>query len=173
MRGERMKKRLVIHDLSEKTFSELDLNLENTEVIVADGKYAPCQGCFGCWLKTPGKCVMKDRLQDIGRKLAKSNEVLIISQNCYGGFSPQIKNILDRGIATSLPFFTYRGGRLHHMLRYGKQRSHLIACLYGEMTPLEKETAQKFVHANEINGSYKSSTLLVAPDEAHIKEVLV
>ncbi len=167
-----MKKRLVIHDLSEKTFNDLGLNLENTEVIVADGRYAPCQGCFGCWLKTPGKCVMKDALQDIGTKLARSNEVLFISQNCYGGFSPSIKNILDRGISTSLPFFTYREGRLHHIPRYGKKRSDLIVCFYGEMTALEKETAQKLVHANEVNGSYKSSTLLVARDEFHLKEVL-
>ena len=25
----------------------------------------PCIGCFGCWVKTPGKCVIHDGYKDV------------------------------------------------------------------------------------------------------------
>lgn len=34
-------------------------------IIEADGKYAPCQGCFGCWTKHPAASFMKDALQQV------------------------------------------------------------------------------------------------------------
>lgn len=44
---------------------------ENWLVVDAKAKAAPCQGCFGCWMKTPGTCVLKDGFRkqpDNGRK---------------------------------------------------------------------------------------------------------
>jgi len=28
--------------------------------VLRDTKIAPCVGCFGCWVKTPGKCLIDD-----------------------------------------------------------------------------------------------------------------
>lgn len=100
---------------------------------------ARCQGCFGCWLKTPGECVLKDSLQEIGAEIGQCDRLAIVSRAFCGGFSPEVKRALDRSNATSLPFFTYRGWRLHHFSRYGKRPS-LEIWLYGDMTEQEKET---------------------------------
>lgn len=172
MEEKHMKKRLIIHDLTDEAFAQLKIDLENTSVIKADGKYAPCKGCFGCWAKTPGKCVLKDRLQYIGAMIAESDEVILISKNCYGGLSSEVKNVQDRGIAMSLPFFTFREGRIHHMHRYKKYQTNLIVYLYGDMTPLEKQTAKKLVEANRINGAYKSAKLITVEKLALLKEVV-
>ena len=48
----------IIHDLEEKY--DLILNEKCEKIISANGKYAPCQGCFGCWTKHPTQCFMKD-----------------------------------------------------------------------------------------------------------------
>ena len=167
-----MKKRLIIHDLSKEQFNSLDVCLDSDVVIAADGKYAPCKGCFGCWIKTPGKCVMKDKLQNIASEIMQSDELIIISKNCYGGFSGEVKNILDRSIADSLPFFTFRNGEIHHCRRYPKSKVNLIVYFYGDMTDKEKVLADKLVKANGVNAAYKSTKLYIVEHIEDIKEVL-
>ena len=107
--------------------------------IAADGKYAPCQGCFGCWTKHPAECFMKDQLQQVCRVIGQADELVIITKNLYGEYSAAVKNILDRSIGTSTPFSTYRGRQMHHTLRYGKHDLWKVI-VYGDITEAEKET---------------------------------
>ena len=163
--------KLVIYDLSESEFNKLDINFDGYKVFSALKKYAPCQGCFNCWLKSPGRCHIKDGLENIGEIIGKSEEIIIISQNYYGGYSPSVKNILDRSIATSLPFFTYRKGKLHHTLRY-KNSSKLKVYLYGDFTDFERETAAELVKVNGVNMGCKDTSFLAVNDYLLLREVL-
>ncbi|MBO5031878.1 MAG: hypothetical protein J6D08_08345 [Lachnospiraceae bacterium] len=43
----------IIHDLDEKY--DVMLKGKCQDIISANGKYAPCQGCFGCWTKHPAE----------------------------------------------------------------------------------------------------------------------
>ena len=86
----------------------------------ADGRFAPCQGCFGCWTKHPAECFMKDSLHRVCRLIGEADELVIVTKNLYGGCSAEVKNVLDRSIGTSTPLSVYRGGQMHHTLRYGK-----------------------------------------------------
>ena len=108
----------IIHDLNKADFSAFELPDENVVVFTADGQYAPCSGCFACWLKNTGFCVMDDSLKHAGALIGQSDPLIIISRLCYGGYSPGVKAVLDRTIGVSLPFFTWRGGQTHHMGRY-------------------------------------------------------
>lgn len=146
--------RIIIHDLG----SDYNKKLHNEcdALICADGKYAPCQGCFGCWTKSPAECVMKDKLQEISRIVGTADEVVVIAENCYGSYSPAIKNILDRSIGLSTPLSTYRGKQMHHTLRYGKRRS-LSVIAYGDMTDSEAATFELLVERNAINFGFKES----------------
>lgn len=162
---------LLIHDLSENQLDTLDIVGEDWYVVSADGRFAPCRGCFGCWLKTPGYCFIKDELAHIGAVFGSCEKVVIISQNCYGGYSKGIKNVLDRSISTILPFFTYRGKMMHHRRRY-RNVYDLVVAFYGDMTALEKETAGKLVRANQLNMAYRSTNLFFAESPDNLKEVL-
>ena len=127
----------VIHDLGKEQNEKILASADR--VVCADGRYAPCQGCFKCWTKHPAACAMKDALHQACRVLGTSDDLTIITENLYGSYSPAVKNILDRSIATSTPFSTYRKGQMHHTLRYGKRnRLHLI--VYGSLTDTEKNT---------------------------------
>ncbi|MDE6713992.1 MAG: flavodoxin family protein [Lachnospiraceae bacterium] len=144
----------IIHDLNE-TY-EMILKEKCQKIISANGKYAPCQGCFGCWTKHPAGCYMKDTLETVCRDVGKADELMIITENCYGAYSPSVKNVLDRSIGLSTPFSTYRGRQMHHTLRYGK-REKLTVYAYGDMTDAEKETFRYMVERNAINFGFKTS----------------
>lgn len=144
--------KLVIHDLEEKNFRKIKLNLdESVKVISDDGTIHNCVGCFGCWVKTPGECVIQDKYSDMGELLSKCDTVNIISKCYYGGYSPFVKNVLDRSISYVHPYFEIRNGDMHHKSRYNN-RFKLQVTFYGEdITENEKQTAGKLVKANSIN----------------------
>ena len=91
----------IIHDLNKADFSAFELPDENVVVFTADGQYAPCSGCFACWLKNTGFCVMDDSLKHAGAWIGQSDPLIIISRLCYGGYSPGVKAVLDRAIGVS------------------------------------------------------------------------
>ena len=150
--------KVIVHDLGNEYNEILQKNC-NT-VICADGKYAPCQGCFGCWTKHPAECHMKDSLQKVCRVIGKADELIIISENYYGGYSPAIKNVLDRSIGSSTPLSTYRGKQMHHTLRYGKH-DLLKVYTYGDITEEEKATFELIAARNALNDGYKKSEFKV------------
>ena len=144
--------RLIIHDLKSEEFEKLFPNgLEDTSVISDDGSIHNCIGCFGCWLKTPGACVIRDKYGDMGEYLSKCDEVIIISECVYGGFSPFVKNVVDRSISYILPFFKINNGEMHHQKRH-ENKVNMKVWFYGnKITGREKETAKGIVKANCIN----------------------
>lgn len=144
--------RMLIHDLEEQIFQDLfPQKGEDVMVISNTQKINKCIGCFGCWIKTPTTCVIKDDYKNMGKRISKCNEIIIISRCCYGGFSPFVKNVLDRSIAYLLPYFDIRNNEVHHKSRYIPQIK-LIAHFYGEnITIDEKNTATELLIANGLN----------------------
>ncbi|RQD68625.1 MAG: flavodoxin family protein [Tindallia sp. MSAO_Bac2] len=143
--------KMLIHDLEEEYLLQL---LEKRKDIMITSNNTPiqrCIGCFGCWVKTPAYCVLKDEYSDLAPRIAACNEVILISRCTYGGYSPFVKNVLDRSIGYIHPDFTIRKGEMHHKSRY-PQQLNMTAHFYGEdLTPEEKKTATDLVQANGLN----------------------
>jgi len=152
--------KLLIHDLNEEDFRKLFPTLEKDIVVVSnDAPIRNCIGCFGCWIKTPAVCVIRDKYGDMGEMLSKCDEIHIISQCLYGGFSHFIKNVLDRSISYVHPYFIIRNGEMHHRPRYNK-RVGLKVWFYGEdITDTEETTAKKLIKANAINLNILDNTV--------------
>lgn len=150
--------KVIVHDLEEK-YDEL-LSSQCDITVHADGKYAPCQGCFGCWTKHPAECFMKDSLKEICRVIGKADELILITENFYGGYSPAVKNILDRSIGSSTPFSTYRDRQMHHTLRYGKHKL-LKIYTYGDVNAEERATWELMAKRNAVNYGYEDAELVV------------
>ena len=163
--------KVIIHDLGEQDFSSLGITGNDFEVICsanANNKFAPCVGCFGCWLKTPGTCKINDGLKNFGALSGNSEEMVIISQNCYGGYSEAVKRVLDRSIPAALPFLTYRFGKIKHRCRYNVKKKCLTVFLYGDFLEIEKDTARHMVEANRINEAFKEANLHIINDFSEI-----
>ena len=157
---------VIIHDL-DRQYDEI-LRSGCDRVLAADGKYAPCQGCFGCWTRHPAECFMKDKLRQVCRLIGHADELVIITKNLYGGYSAAVKNVLDRSIGTSTPFSTYRGRLMHHTLRYGKH-DLWKAIVYGETTEAEKAAFRNLAECNAINDGYARSEVVFLEDLAELE----
>lgn len=153
---------MIIHDLMEKEFEELELQSKDQIVISYQAPIRHCIGCFGCWIKTPGACIIRDDYGDMGQKIARCNEVLVISKCIYGGYSSFVKNVFDRSISYIHPYFTTRNHEMHHKRRYQNKISFRV-WFYGEITSDEESTARKLVIANGINFDTVSSEVYFYP----------
>lgn len=144
--------KLLVHNLDDKDFKAKFSNInKDTTVISSSNEIHHCIGCFGCWVKTPAACVIRDKYGDMGELLSKCEELVIISKCCYGGFEPFVKNVMDRSISYIHPYFTTRNKEMHHRKRY-KNCFSLKVCFYGtDIDKEEMETAKKLVVANSIN----------------------
>lgn len=144
--------RLLIHDLDGQEPGEIFPHMdESVHAIKAKSENAGCAGCFGCWTKTPAVCVIHDEFQNIGELLSKSSELLIISECYYGGYSPELKAVIDRSISYLLPYFTIRNNEMHHTSRYPNKLT-LTVRMYGSgITDDEREIAKQLVAANALN----------------------
>lgn len=139
--------------------------------IYAGWKMARCRGCFGCWLKTPGECVLRDGSERIGPALMSGDRVYILSRSCYGGFFVETKRALDRCIAGVLPFFICVGGLMHYVPRFCTQSEYRVA-FYGMAgcTGREKATAVKAAKAMSMNFNAKRCTVRLFDGEITAKE---
>jgi multimeric flavodoxin WrbA len=146
--------KLIIHDL--KDF--IAKNDQNTKIIFDNGKIRPCINCYGCWIRTPGQCVIRDGYDNIGLLFSKCDHLITVSQCFYGGYSPFIQNVLNRSIPYLLPYFEKRNGETHHKKRYDNNII-LTAYFYGKISEKEKETARKLVAANGINLSAQKTEI--------------
>lgn len=166
--------KLIIHDLSEKDANIPVLSAsENTQVIFNNGKIKPCLGCFGCWVKTPGECIIKnDGYNYIGKMFGHADEIWLISECCYGAFSPFVKNVLDRCIGYLLPFFKIVNNEMHHKIRYDN-RFLIRTFMYGEnITDDEKQTAREILVGNFINMDCKPDDVLFFKSVEEMKGAL-
>ena len=162
-------KRLIIYDVP---IGHIEQYTNDDDILVnASDIHRYCIGCFGCWLKTPGKCIIKDGFGDMGKLLSQVEEFILISKATFGSYSSAVKNVLDRSISYVLPFFEIRNGEMHHGERYQNVLT-ISALFYGPMTENEKRTAKNLVRANAVNLNAALGKVHFVEDMDDIREVL-
>ena len=120
-------------------------------VVLSCDELRHCVGCFGCWVKTPGRCVQTaDEANGIVARFIKADLVLLLTRITYGGFSADVKALLDRSVPLLCPFFKTIGGEMHHQKRYARYPS-LLAFGYGDFTEGEQQTFAELLERNAIN----------------------
>ena len=90
----------------------VDLQLREMKII-------PCQGCFGCWVKTPGLCLYKDGTRQICQEVVKSDLVVFASPLIMGYTSALLKHAQDKLIPILHPYIELvNNWECHHEKRY-------------------------------------------------------
>jgi len=131
------------------TFIPLGWTIETVEL----GKLtlAACRGCFGCWIKTPGECVIDDEARNITRKMIQSNLIVYLSPITFGGYSSTLKQVLDRSIGILHPYFKKVQGEYHHQKRYDLYPDIVGLGTLPESDDEMEDVFRKLVHRNSLN----------------------
>jgi multimeric flavodoxin WrbA len=116
-----------------------------------DLKVADCVGCFGCWVKTPGQCVIDDPAREIAAKIAQSDLLICVSPIVFGGYSYELKKALDRQIPTILPFMKKYKGEIHHPRRYDKRHNIAAIGVLPQPNPESEAIFKTLVYRNSLN----------------------
>ena len=118
-----------------------------------------CKGCFGCWTKTPGECVIGDHGNTIAKHIINSDYYFILTSIKFGSYSFVIKQAVDRLIPLILPFFQFIDGEVHHKPRYKKYPRFIPIGFLSSYNQREEELFKKIIARNKIN--------LFSPQENH------
>ena len=138
---------LVIHDLTPEEWERVSRDYDGWTVVSDRGTIRPCTGCFGCWNRTPGKCLIPDGYENMGELIRRADVVTVISRCTFAGFSGFVKNVFDRCLGYVLPQFEVVGGETHHKKRYDEDKPWTFVFCGGAPTEEEKESARRYVKA--------------------------
>ena len=141
--------------LSDRNF-DLSVDIPSTEFInLSNLKIANCIGCFGCWTKTPGKCVIRDDAAKVYPLIAKSESVIYVTHVKYGSYDTVMKTMLERAIPIQQAFIRLYHGETHHIQRAVKEKEAVIVA-YGDVSEEEKALFRRLVERNANNMLFRS-----------------
>lgn len=142
-------------------------NLRNGPYRYADvsaEKIAPCMGCFACWTKTPGKCVIRDAAVNIYPAIAAAENVMYISRVVYGSYDIPMKTMLERAIPVQKAFIRIHGNETHHVQREVLPKKAVIIA-YGTKDEAEREVFRRLVTRNALNMIFSSGDIIFCSEE--------
>lgn len=122
-------------------------------------KIANCMGCFRCWTKTPGKCVIRDDATAVYQCIAKSNKVIYVSRLKYGGYDSVMKTMLERAIPIQQAFIRIHNDETHHVQRAVTPKQATIIA-YGDIDEEERDIFRNLIARNASNMSFESYNII-------------
>ncbi len=93
-----------------------------------------CRGCFACWNKTPGKCVISDDMEMVLSQILAADLIVWSFPLYYFSIPGKLKTLIDRQLPLALPFMvenTDGSGSGSHPSRYdmsGKRYVLISTC---------------------------------------------
>jgi multimeric flavodoxin WrbA len=136
---------------------------------------APCQGCFGCWFKQPGECLIDDESKLVVQAIVNAELLVLLTPVTFGGYSSELKKVLDRGICLISPFFMKIEGETHHIPRYDRLPSLLGIGVAREGDSEGEQIFKTLVYRNSINfhsPSFSAAVIKGTESESEIQSSL-
>lgn len=95
----------------------------------------PCFGCFGCWNKTPGECVIKDDMKGVIEKLLWADVTVWSFPLYYFSVPGGLKTLIDRQLPMVLPFMVSDADSGSHPGRFDMSgKNHVVISTCGFYT---------------------------------------
>ena len=157
----------TLFDLREKQDGELYEDIQNLYgeqlQIVKLGEYiTACIGCWNCWLKTPGQCVMKDQMAESYPEYVNSDTVILLMDTAQGFISHQAKAFFDRTIPHYHPYIEMVDGECHHVARYEGYPDMVFYYDAEDLTHQEEQVIEDYLYRTAYH--YKSKAHRIVKD---------
>ena len=130
-----------------------------------------CTGCWGCWVKTPGECLIRDDARIVCDESINSDLLLFASPIIMGFVSAILKRTMEKMIPLILPYLELVQKECHHKSRYEKYP--LLGVLLDKAGQADDEDVAITVSMFErLSINFKSQLSLVGDTAKPIQEVI-
>lgn len=113
-------------------------NVEVSICHLKDLEIKSCQGCFGCWKATPGKCALNDDADQVLAELLQTDVIIWCFPLYYFSVPGMMKNLIDRQLPLVQPFMAARedgAGNGSHESRHNRDwQKHVLVSTCGFWT---------------------------------------
>lgn len=127
-------------------------------------KIANCVGCFGCWTKTPGKCVIRDDAVQVYPRIAASDRLMYVSRVRYGSYDTIMKTMLERAIPVQQAFIRLHHGETHHVQRDVAPKEAVVVG-YGDLSAEEQDVFRQLIARNANNMNFTQYRVVFAQEQ--------
>jgi multimeric flavodoxin WrbA len=110
-----------------------------------------CIGCFRCWDTSPGECFQKDDAPQIVRRVIQSDLVMFLTPLTFGGYSSELKKIIERMLGLLQPGMQIYRGETHHLPRYKRYPSIMAVAIADGPDDEEIEIFRKLGERHSLN----------------------
>ena len=126
-------------------------------IVLREQRIGNCAGDFFCWVRNPGMCNTDDDNRIIAEKIIHSDLVVYLTPVTFGGYSSELKRMVDHQIQNISPFFARVNGEIHHQPRY-RAYPNLLTIGWLETPNAQAEAIfRHLVQRNAINMYAKTS----------------
>ena len=130
-----------------------------------------CTGCWSCWVKTPGKCILSDDMDSILSSVINSDLLLYLAEPVLGYVNYRLKMVMDRSIPLVHPYIELVNGECHHKKRYEKYP--YIGLILENSEDLEAEDIEIIGHLfRRFALNFKSELSVFKTTEVPVQEVI-
>ena len=124
---------------------------EIEHVQLCETKIGNCAGDFFCWIRNPGMCNVNDANRLIAASIANCQLMVYLTPITFGGYSSNLKKMVDHQIQNVLPFFQQVNGETHHQKRYPDYPDFLAIGWMDQPDARSEVIFRHLTHRNAIN----------------------
>jgi multimeric flavodoxin WrbA len=101
-----------------------DAGADVETITLRNKKIKDCRGCYTCWTKTPGQCVVKDDMTvDILPKLLQSDLAVYATPLYFHSMNGIMRRFMERTLPTMHPSEEQNERKTYHPMRYRLPKS--------------------------------------------------
>ncbi len=132
-----------------------------------------CTGCFQCWIRHIGECVINDQVRDISRSVVNSDKFVMISPILFGSYSVLMKRFFDRFIPNVLPFIKFSEHGPVHTRRYHNFPEMIVIGYIDKPKKKNVDTFRHLVESNARNLGLSKPIVEICSSEEEIRNTLL
>lgn len=170
----------VLNALCDRTGGALRERLESLGHTVnlhhlRDERFAPCVGCWRCWVSHPGSCRARDNANDVMHDIVQCDHLLWLMRPQFGCWDPLSKSALDKTIGLVSPFFQVIDGETHHRRRYDRYATWHVLALGDASSEEDRASFVQLVERNALNmhAGRPNVVFLESEGAPHISDAVV
>ncbi|MEW6619192.1 MAG: NAD(P)H-dependent oxidoreductase [bacterium] len=114
-----------------KGIEQTGTEVEVIDIYNKEFNIEPCRGCFTCWTKTNGKCVIEDAANELIEKVNNSCVTIYAFPLYISSIPAKLKAFLDREFITVKPVFVPYRNLTRHPLQNTKERYIVLFSVNG------------------------------------------